>query len=200
MRTGWRMDGTLAGLVMFAVAPLAFGQAAPPSAAGSRFLISASGPAQSSGVPAGEIVREIDDPQNGDRWILAHDLNHPGGPGRLVLVSAASMDTRAPKDPKDSGDRTDSQDLKGKSPAGTDAATPAPIIHGGDHVIVEENTSIVEARLEAVAMGPAWAGSPFNVRLSLGGKVVRAVAVEPGRAVLQAEIGQTEMGQKETAR
>jgi hypothetical protein len=188
MRTGRKIDWAVAGLVLFAT--LARGQAAHSSASGLGFDISSSGPIQASRVPAGEIVREIDDQRNGDRWLLVHDPSHPAGPGLLVLVSAASMD------PKDPTARTDSHGLKLKSPAGTEVATPAPtpIIHGGDRVIVEENTPIVEARLEAVAMGPALAGSQFNARLSLGGRVVRAVAVEPGRAVLQTGIGQKEAG------
>jgi hypothetical protein len=187
MRTGCKIDWAVAGLVLFAT--LAHGQAAHSSASG--FEISSSGPNQASRVPAGEIVREIDDQRNGDRWLLVHDPSHPAGPGLLVLVAASSMD------PKDRTDRTDSQDLKLKGLAGTEAATPAPtpIIHGGDRVIVEENTPIVDARLEAVAMGPAWAGSPFNARLSLGGRVVRAVAVEPGRALLQTGVEQKEAGQ-----
>jgi flagella basal body P-ring formation protein FlgA len=43
--------------------------------------------------------------------------------------------------------------------------------------------------LEAVAMSPAMAGSSLNVRLSIGGKVIRAVASGPGRAIVQEEAG-----------
>ncbi|MGD0628358.1 MAG: hypothetical protein ABR987_03350 [Terracidiphilus sp.] len=68
------------------------------------------------------------------------------------------------------------------------AAAQPPIIHAGDHVIVEENTAVVEARLEATAMSPAQAGSPLNVRLTMGGKVLRVLAAAPGRAVLQKEV------------
>lgn len=61
-------------------------------------------------------------------------------------------------------------------------AQPLPVIRTGDRLIVEENTALVEARLEAVALGPAQPGSSFNVRLVAGGKIVRAVALGPGRA------------------
>ena len=51
-------------------------------------------------------------------------------------------------------------------------------------MVVEEHTAVVDARLEAVALGPAAIGSPFEVRLKIGGKVVRVVALAPGRAAL----------------
>jgi hypothetical protein len=66
-------------------------------------------------------------------------------------------------------------------------ALPAPILHSGDRLIVDEHTAVVDAQLEAVAMGPAAAGGSLNVRLAIGGRVVRAVATAPGRAVLQEE-------------
>jgi flagella basal body P-ring formation protein FlgA len=53
---------------------------------------------------------------------------------------------------------------------------------------VEESSPVVEARLEAVALGPAVVGSAFNVRLKIGGKIVRALALAPGRAALALEM------------
>jgi predicted secreted protein len=61
------------------------------------------------------------------------------------------------------------------------------VIHTGDALILEENTALVEARLEAVALGPAVSGLAFNVRLKIGGNVVRAVALGPGRAAFAPE-------------
>jgi hypothetical protein len=116
-------------------------------------------------------VRVIDDPYSGDRWLLVRDPSHPGGPGRLLLVSAVR---RGPLNP---------------GHAGPEIEAPAPLIRPGDRVVVEENTPVVEARLEAVALGPAQPGSTFNVRLAVGGRVVRVVAVGPGRAVFQEETG-----------
>jgi hypothetical protein len=117
-------------------------------------------------VPSGEIVREIDDPHTGDRWLLMNDDSHPAGPRLLRLVSAVRVESRK------------------RAP---EPAIPLAIIHAGDRVIVEENTPVVEARLEAIALSQANAGSAFNVRLVLGGRVVQAVAVGPGRAVFQGE-------------
>ena len=33
-----------------------------------------------------DIVREIDDPHTGDRWMLVRDPLHPGGPGSLYCA------------------------------------------------------------------------------------------------------------------
>jgi hypothetical protein len=70
-----------------------------------------------------------------------------------------------------------------------DAQALSPVIRAGERLIVEESTPVVEARLEAVSLGPAAVGSPLDVRLKVGGKVVRAVALGPGRAALRAETG-----------
>jgi len=121
---------------------------------------------QISTVPPGDIIREIDDPHTGDRWLLMRDDSHPGGPGILRLASGVRVE------PKKSGQG---------------AEMPLPVIRAGDRVIVEENTPVVEARLEAIALSQANAGSSFNLRLVLGGRVVRAIAVGPGRAMFQGE-------------
>jgi flagella basal body P-ring formation protein FlgA len=57
-----------------------------------------------------------------------------------------------------------------------------PVIRSGDRLVVEESSAVVEARLEAVALGPAAEGAEFRVRLAIGGKVVLAVALGPGHA------------------
>jgi hypothetical protein len=62
-----------------------------------------------------------------------------------------------------------------------------PVIHTGERVILEEHTPVVDGRLEAVALGPAVIGGEFNVRLKMGGKVLRAVALGPGRAEVKGE-------------
>ena len=110
------------------------------------------------------VVREIDDPHSGDRWLLMRNPTCPGGPGRLVLAAAVPSGARQSR---------------------AEGSSPSPVltvIHTGDRLIVEENTPLVAARLEAVALGPASPGSPLKVRLALGGRVVRAVALSAGRA------------------
>ena len=117
----------------------------------------------------GEVVREIDDLHTGSRWLLMRDASHPGGPGRLVLVEGTG-----------NGIAQDQTEVKPTH------AEHHPVLRAGDRLIVEENTQRVEARFEAVALGPAAPGSVLAVRLKIGGKVVRAVALAPGRAMLQA--------------
>lgn len=168
MRTGRIVDWGLAGLVLFA--PAAYGQAAGSPDSGSRFLIASVQPVGGSEITQGEVIREIDDPRNGDRWILTRDSSHPAGPGRLVLLASVAILTGQPAPEEEAP-----------------APIPAPVIHAGDRVIVEEHTAVVEARLEGVAMGPAPAGSAVNVRLSIGGRVLHAEAIGPGRAVFQEE-------------
>jgi hypothetical protein len=121
---------------------------------------------------AGEILREIDDPHNGNRWLLLRDKSHPAGPGQLVLVSPIR---RAVDTPKQTGREPDA---------------PPPVIRAGNHIVIEEHSAIVDARLEAIAVEPAWPGAAFSARLTIGGRLVRALAVEPGRATLQEVAGQ----------
>jgi hypothetical protein len=156
------------GVVVLAAASAlaAAGQAAGATDPGPRILVSFPG---LEPVP-GEIVREIDDPHTGDRWLLMRDPSHPGGPGRLVLAESAGNQARQ----RQAGAELSQVELR-------------PVIRAGERLIVEENTPVVEARLEAVALGPAVVGSPLDVRLRIGGRVVRAVALAPGRAAFQPE-------------
>ncbi len=120
-----------------------------------------------------EVIREIDDPSTGNRWLLVRDWNRPGGPGRLLLLAGSLRTTH----PEPAGQISPSL-------AGTEFNTAAPVIRGGDPLIVEENTPLVEARLAATALGPAVRGAALEARLQIGGKIVRVRALAPGRAAL----------------
>jgi hypothetical protein len=135
--------------------------------------VSGSALGQSSG--RGEIIREIDDASTGDRWLLERNEQNPGGPGRLVRVAAHPG--------AHGGASARAADQTGE-------AQPLPIIHAGDRLIVEEHTAVVDAVLEARALNPAAQGSTLEVRLTIGGNVVRAVALAPGRAALQPQAGE----------
>ncbi len=164
-----------AGLaVMAATAWLpASGQSAPGPAA-SKVRVAATRAAEG---PSGEAVREIDDPHTGDRWKLMRDLVHPEGPGRLVLVAGPGIEPVS----------ASASDRKQPALSATKQTQFHPVIHAGDALIVEERTAVVEARLEAVALGSAVEGAIFQVRLKIGGKLVRAVAVSAGHAVFAPE-------------
>ncbi len=127
--------------------------------------------------PPGEIFREIDDPHTGDHWLLMRDAANPAGPGRLVLA----------EDGEATGGRGTAGDARQTSDTGAHATRLRPLIRAGDALVVEEHTKVVDARLEAVALGPAAIGVEFRARLKVGGKVVRVVAVAAGRAVLVPE-------------
>ena len=124
---------------------------------------------------AGDVFKEIDDSCTGDRWLLVRDASHPAGPGRLLRIT-----------------RTGRMILPGEmeetaSKVGERAA--APVIHSGDALVLEESTPLVEAHLEARALGPAICGGEFSARLAVGGKVVRAVALGKGRAAFVSQTG-----------
>jgi hypothetical protein len=112
--------------------------------------------------------RVIEDPHSGRRWILAKDPQHPGGPGTLVEQQAG----------------------EGVKSGGTQKAPL--VIHSGDRVLVEERTRVARGLFEAVALSTARQGASFRVRLRVGGRVVRAIATAPGRAMLA---GTDEVGQ-----
>jgi len=124
----------------------------------------------------GEILREIDDPHTGDRWLLLRNDQFPGGPGRLVLIAARRS--------------ADGAAQRMAAPVAAPAqAELVPVIRLGDRLTVEEHTPVVDAVLEARALTPAAAGATFDARLTIGGRVVRAVAIGPGRAALQPGTG-----------
>jgi hypothetical protein len=124
---------------------------------------------------AGGVLKEIDDSCTGDRWLLVRDANHPAGPGRLVRITRTGrmINPGGQEEPAlNSGERA-----------------AAPVIHAGDALVLEESTPLVEARLEARALGPAICGGEFSARLAVGGKVVRAVALGKGRAAFVSQTG-----------
>jgi len=166
-----------AAVLALATAPAGFGQVAGVPVAPVSTTASAS------------TVREIDDLNTGGRWLLVRDGAHPGGPGHLVLVGTLEFgkprtgSSQSLARQKEIGMPLDSKTMQQQ------ATVPLPVVRTGDRLIVEEHSAVVDARLEAVALGPAAAGASLNVRLEIGGKVLRAVALEPGRAALAPETG-----------
>jgi hypothetical protein len=115
------------------------------------------------------VVREIRDPHTGIRWLLQRDSLHPGGPGRMSLLT-----------------ETNHLEINSRMVAQAGSSSyllpRTPVIRGGDRLIIEEHSAVVDAQLEAVALSPVVEGAEFFVRLSIGGKVVRAIALGRGRA------------------
>lgn len=122
-------------------------------------------------------VRKICDPHTGLQWILERDPSNQGGPGRMVLVNNTSCLHISATAEQDAASRNPSS---GRKQATIHSAKV--VIRAGDKLVLEENTPRVETRLEAVALSSAAVGAEFTARLSFQGAIVRAVAVEPGRA------------------
>jgi hypothetical protein len=120
----------------------------------------------------GEVLRQIDDPAAHGTWLLVRDPVHRAGPGRLIWVPNGAAPREAVSSAADEAPRNPLQ----------------PVILAGDQLVVEEETPVVDARLEATALNPAPAGASLHVRLQIGGKVVRAIAVGPGLARLAPEL------------
>lgn len=114
---------------------------------------------------AASIVREIDDPGSGVRWLLVEDPEHPCGPGRMIALAPG-------------------EEMHGVSTHGANSARTAAVIHAGDRVQVVEHTAVMDASMEAVALASAAPGGPLRVRLRVGGRVLSARALGPGLAVL----------------
>jgi hypothetical protein len=147
-------------------------------------------PVHASARPQGAIVREIDDPHNGDRWLLVRDPRHPAGPGLLLREDNArggSPQIAIERRTEQAGQSDAEQNSAPLPEPAGEVEAAALVVHAGDRLVVEEHTAIIEARLEAVALGSASSGSPFNARLRIGGRVVRVLAVAAGRAVIQGQ-------------
>jgi hypothetical protein len=144
-----------------------------------RVAVSSPGLAPRESLEPGQFVRVIEDLNLGDRWMLYRDFDHLGGPGHLLLISA----WRPGASPAGRGGNTPSAAADGNKGA------LRPAIHAGDRLVVEENSPLAEARLRAVALESATAGSAFNVRLEIGGRVIKAIALNSARATLLREVG-----------
>lgn len=163
-RIGWLMP-----LLLMAVCQ---SPAQAGSTPGSAAQMLVSGSLSSSSMPAsalssvqGEVLREIDDPHTGDCWLLLRDPAHPAGPGRLVLTGLGKRSVPV------------------MLPA--EARALLPVIRSGERVVLEGHSAVADVRLEASAMGPARIGDSFSARMTIGGRIVKAVALGPGHAVVQ---------------
>lgn len=127
---------------------------------------------------AGQVLREIDDPASGGRWLLFRDDVHLSGPGRLVRV--ANSNRRC---------ETSSQVRVPGGTAHFGADSSRVVIHAGEMLLLEQHTAVLDAQLEAIALEQAAFGESLKVRLKMNGKVVHAVATGTGRAEMVPEYG-----------
>ncbi len=194
----WRTGAVMLLSVLFshswpAIAAGPAGNREPEPQASPLVRIEVRGPAQEAfegqprgGVP-GQLQREIVDPCLGTRWELIADALHPERPGRLIQVGAG-----VPPQGQ-TGSRLSIDGVHGVSQ--TDAAqalsTTTPLIRAGDRVTVIQETAMLRARLQAVALEPAVKGHTMRVRL-IGGQDTRTGnqgAVILVRALSPGEVG-----------
>ena len=125
------------------------------------------------------VVREIDDQATGLRWVVLRDQAHPGGPGRLFVAPGPVARHRMALGTK-------SLLASGAAPAqnSTQISALRPVIRQGEHLIIEEHSAVVDARLEAVALSSAKAGELLKVRLIPGGNILKVKALAAGSAML----------------
>jgi hypothetical protein len=126
----------------------------------------------------GPVLREIDDPATGGRWLLLRNAERPAGPGRLIQVTNAAW-----------GSEGRSQGPGGGVPRDRNGRSAKIVIRAGDALTLEQHTPLLDAQFEATALEPAAAGETLKVRLKVSGKVVVVVAKEAGKAELEAARG-----------
>jgi flagellar basal body P-ring formation chaperone FlgA len=123
--------------------------------------------------------RALKDPSMiGSCWQLERNPEHPERPGRWL---------REPM--RESCDSIHDQRTSAGSQASQVRTHARPVIRSGDQLTLEENSKLIEARLQAVALESAVQGGILAVRLRTTGNVVRAVALAPGRAEFANESG-----------
>lgn len=136
---------------------LACGESAGPSGNSSRY----------------RAIRAFEDPSTHRRWMLLQDMTQPAAPG--LLASAWGSDGGARSDEID--------DLR----VATCVPSPAiTVIRAGDAVVIAKHSRVVDAELEAIALGRAAVGEPLRVCLKRGGHILSVIADGPGRATLHA--------------
>ena len=114
------------------------------------------------------VVTERTDPATGAHWVLVRDASNAAGPARWVLATARGQTgARSRVDP-------------GVSPQ-------TSVIHAGDRIVVEEQTTVLEARFEATALTGAKSNERLRARLTIGGRVLSARAIAPGLAEIEEE-------------
>jgi hypothetical protein len=134
-----------------------------------------------------QVLRESADPCLGFRWRLVADPAHPGWPARMVMV--------------DDGRHSDAYRVAAavipSMVPGSAGNSSSAIIYAGDPVTVDQDTGVLRARFQAVALEAAGVGQPLRVRLAVQsdrrlransvvtslGPIISVVATEVGRAV-----------------
>jgi hypothetical protein len=121
----------------------------------------------------------IKDAASGKSWRVAGDPRHPEWPARLVEVVGGGSCGDQPADPLRTGERR-----------GMSKNSRAIAVRAGDWLRVSQDTRVVHAEFDAIALGGGMSGDSIKVRLRFGGKVMRVKVSAPGRALLIGNISE----------
>jgi ribosomal protein L35AE/L33A len=115
--------------------------------------------------------REITDPCLGFHWQLIVDPSRAGSPGRLVLLDQEDQSHSSP------ASRRSSEVIRSE-------AKTQPLILAGARVVVHQETGVVRARLNAIALDSAGLGQRLRVRLILAPALTRNAELTSAGMVL----------------
>jgi hypothetical protein len=120
--------------------------------------------------PSKQVNREWVDPCLGSRWQLVLNSAHPSWPGRVMLVDASGggSSVRASKHLPSKAGSAGTRGT-GWAAVSTQADLSLPVIRAGDQVVVDQRSTVIQARFQAVALESARMGEKLRVRLSTGG-------------------------------
>ncbi len=166
----WFRSHSLAGVVMAFIALSGNGERlAPENQNAAARCLQSLGINYETGYRA---MRIIDDHGTDRSWLMVQQSAHPEAPALLLQIrdnrSCAGLSIKGSE----------------RRPPTADQKQHPPVIRPGDSVVLSENSSIAEGRLEAIALEPAAAGKVLTVRLRLGGSLLHAVATGHGTARL----------------
>ena len=97
--------------------------------------------------PAEEVLREIDDPALGDRWLLVRNPQNPAGPGRLLRFHDEGAGGLANRNEELSAVVAEAQALALPLVSLPVVRPALPVIKNGDRIVVEEHTAVADMRL-----------------------------------------------------
>lgn len=133
-----------------------------------------SAPAMTSNVDARSREHQIiRDPASGMSWRVATDPRHPERPAKMVEISNEDY----------CGDRLIGGLRAGREPRVADTVQ-SPIVRAGDWLQVLQDTRVVHAEFNAMALSKGWPGDSIKVRLRFAGKVMRVRLTASGQALL----------------
>ena len=119
------------------------------------------------------------DPGTCKRWRYERNGDHPSWPPRLVMVSdEVSCSSQSNVNPGMKGQKTEW------------LRHHTIIVLAGDELAVSDETAALLANLEGVALNNGSPGEVIGVRLRLGGRIMRAQVLAPGRVRLIADARQ----------